>query len=247
MSEALLVRKGGSGGLGFVVAAYPSAPTEAAKENSIGVVTNTPISGWVMQAEQPTGVDGLVWIEVAAESTVAFYADKKQQLKLYPKKVVQYVNGSWTRSDAYIYQSEWKQFSQTILALYWEGVEDSSTGGWTVSHGSKENTYIHVRITGETEARIYTTNKVNVGNYKTIFAEVSSPADNGLTFTVALNLRDSTAVNASSKATKSDTLSKGERKVLSIDISSMDGEFYPVVTTKTVGGSGYDLHRVWME
>ena len=237
---------GVGGGLDFKVKSYETLPS-VGTDNEIAVITNTPMTGWVMQAEQPTASDGLVWIEVSTTSEVPFYADKKELIRLYPASVKQYVNGAWASKEAHIYQGEWKQFWQEMLQLYWDGKESAETGTWNVSNGSKESTYIHMRLAGQTEGRIYPTNKVNVGSSKTISAEVSSPADNLLTFTVELNLREATGANASSKATKSDTLAKGETKILSIDISNMSGEYYPVVTTKTVGGSGFDLHKVWME
>lgn len=121
----------GGGGLNFKVVQYKSTPTGTAKENTIGVVTTTDITGWVMQAEEPTGADGLVWIGVAAESDVAFYADKKGFVKLYPKAVKQYVNGKFANVDAYIYQNGWKLFSNAYFYLI-NGADpcESVTGGW---------------------------------------------------------------------------------------------------------------------
>ena len=124
---------GAGGGLNFKVVQYTETPTGTAAENTIAVVTDTAISSWVMSAEQPDGVDGLVWIEVAAESDVAFYADKKQQVKLYPISVSQYTGGVWGKRVALIYQSGmWVQFSNTVLLLYSYGDQcESVTGGYS--------------------------------------------------------------------------------------------------------------------
>lgn len=115
----------GGGGLDFKVAQYTATPTGTAKENTIGIITDTAISGWKMQAEEPTAVAGLVWIEVAAASDVPFYADKKQTVRLYPVAVKQYVGGSWVNCEAYAYQNGWKQFSSEVVIVYEYGVVGS--------------------------------------------------------------------------------------------------------------------------
>lgn len=112
---------GGGGGLNFKVAQYTATPTASAAENTIGVVTDTAITGWVMQAEQPTASAGLVWIEVGAESEVSFFADKKELVKVYPVSVKQYVDSAWTSVEAYIYlNNAWTQFS--AVGIYRDGV-----------------------------------------------------------------------------------------------------------------------------
>ena len=123
---------GGGGGLNFKVVRYTATPTGTAAENTIAVVTGAQINGWVMQAEQPANDDGLVWIEVAAESDVAFYADKKQYLRVYPKVVKQYISGAWSNRDAYIFQNnKWKLFSNAYFYLI-NGSDpcENVTGGW---------------------------------------------------------------------------------------------------------------------
>ena len=117
---------GGGGGFNFKVVKYNSTPSGTAKENTIGVVTDMAITGWKMQAEEPAGSQGFVWIQVAAESMVPFYADRKQTVRLYPVAVQQYLSGGWTNVGAYIYQqSSWKQFSSEIRIVYEYGVVSS--------------------------------------------------------------------------------------------------------------------------
>lgn len=116
---------GAGGGLDFKVVQYSATPTGTAKENTIGVVTNTAITGWVMQAEQPSAASGKVWVEVATASDVPFYADKKQTVRLYPVAVKQCDGSGWANVSAYIYQNGWKQFSSEVVIVYEYGVVSS--------------------------------------------------------------------------------------------------------------------------
>ena len=161
----------GGGGLNFKVVQYTSTPTGTAKENTIGVVTSTPISGWVMQAEQPKAAAGLVWIEVAAASAVAFYADKKQLVKIYPVKVKQYVDGAFSNKEAYVYQNgAWVQFSTIMMPLYSNGtkyVDFTEQGTGSITWG---DSYVTLNVTtsstaGEHTRNAYTTDAINVSGY----------------------------------------------------------------------------------
>ena len=158
----------GGGGLNIKVVAYASVPTLAAAENTIGVVTDTAISGWVMQAEQPTGVEGMVWIEVAAASDVAFYADKKQRVKVYPASVMQLQADGWTSVDAYIYQGgKWVSFSSAFDGwLYYQGeTYDRITGGWTNATGTlTQNSDSMYVLNG----RATTAKKINTKGFSTL-------------------------------------------------------------------------------
>lgn len=107
-----------AGGLNFTVNQYTSTPTGTVSENTIGVVTSTAISDWVMSATRPTGAAGLVWIELAAASDVAFSAIDEKTVMVYPKSVKQYRSGAWNNCDAYIYQNGWKQFSNDCYFLF---------------------------------------------------------------------------------------------------------------------------------
>ena len=109
---------GAAGGLNFTVNQYTSTPTGTVSENTIGVVTTTAISDWVMSATKPTGAAGLVWIELAAASDVAFSAVDEETVMVYPKSVKQYVGGVWNNRDAYVYQNGWKQFSNDCYFLF---------------------------------------------------------------------------------------------------------------------------------
>lgn len=126
----LVNRIGGAINLNFRVNAYASLP-DSGKENEIAVITETPMTGWVMQAEQPEGVDGLVWIRTGDASMTPFYADKKKQIRLYPVLSRQYINGMWVYKEAYIYRNgAWGKFWNGELYYFGNEFIDI-TGGWS--------------------------------------------------------------------------------------------------------------------
>lgn len=177
---------GNGDGLNFAVKQYTATPTGTAKENTIGVVTDTAITSWVMQAEQPTGAEGMVWIEVAAASDVAFYADKKQQVKLYPKSVKQYVDGAWSSVDAYVYQGgAWVEFSSSWNGeLYYYGDEfESVTGGWIGRAGAAIGTHIikgtdGITLKSSESANMQTANKIDLSGFNTLSVVVTDSTAN---------------------------------------------------------------------
>ena len=167
---------GGSGGLNFEVKAFASADAlpQSARENTIAVVTDTPISSWVMSAEQPAGAEGMVWIEVATVSDVAFYADKKQQVKVYPVSVSQYIDGAWASLDAFIYQNAaWVAFASAFDGwLYYMGEQYVDiTGGWVQANGTltvNEDSLALCGISSTNHGYAATTKQINTTGFSTL-------------------------------------------------------------------------------
>jgi hypothetical protein len=227
---------GGGGGLNFKVVQYTATPTGTAAENTIGVVTSTAISGWVMQAEQPTAVAGLVWIETAAASEVPFYADKKQTVKLYPKAVKQYVSGAWANKEAYVYQNGWVQFSSVSLYLYANGdLYESVTGGWSTNNGTFgkitfEPAYIDLTNGNPYGTNwVYTTNKIDITNYKTL--KVNLTCRNGSNkLTGKFGIGTSTTAFTSNGTYTAGTAAE-ETNDWTFDVSDSNGEYYILVNS----------------
>lgn len=98
------------------VAASSNIPVGTATENKIVVVTNTALTGWVLSADEPECSSGFVWVQTGENAKAAFYADTGRCLKVSPKRVWQFENGTWLMKDAYIYQNgAWVQFSNKML------------------------------------------------------------------------------------------------------------------------------------
>lgn len=180
----IYVMSGNGGGLNFKVVQYTTTPTGTAAENTIGVVTDTAITGWVMQAEQPTGTAGLVWIEVAAASDVAFYVDKKNMIKVYPVFAYQYIGGTWVIKDSYIYQNAaWVILFNSYIYYYGNEFE-SITGGWI---GRRSSDVIGTNIIKGTDGitlkssastNMQTANKIDLSGFNTLSVVVTDSTAN---------------------------------------------------------------------
>lgn len=253
----LINRIGGAINLNFRVTAYASLP-DSGKENEIAVITETPMTGYIMQAEQPEAVEGLVWIEVAATSDVAFYADKKEMVKLYPRSVRQYVDGNLENAEAYIYQNgKWEQFSYTIFLAYNYGTEGVA---WEVGTNTTK---------GESSINYSGNIGGGTGTYK-MLARTKSPID--LTELYSINILCDLNLSGSWNGYKyfgirkdttpdgqddlmytahSDGSDNGEGKIISFNVLNLKGSYYIMVSAQTLnGGTGdgtFSIHKVWGE
>lgn len=91
-------------------------PTGAAAENTIAVISDTAMTGYVLSADEPGQSSGYVWVQTGKGAKVSFYADTGGCLNVCPKYVWQFENGTWLMKDAYIYQNgAWVQFSNKML------------------------------------------------------------------------------------------------------------------------------------
>lgn len=128
------VTGGGGAALNFKVLAYPDEATLLAAipaENTIGIITTTPITSWIFSAEEPSpATAGEVWFSVGIASKVAFSATKKNPVMVYPLSAKQYISGVWADVTAKSYQSgNWEPWWTGLL--YKNGDEQASvTGGW---------------------------------------------------------------------------------------------------------------------
>lgn len=103
---------GGGGGtsLNFDVKAYPSDAdmmTATPKENTIGIITVLPISGWIFSVtapEEPT--EGMAWVITGTARQNEFNALKKNGIHVYPVSAKQYVSGAWVDVIAKRWQGE---------------------------------------------------------------------------------------------------------------------------------------------
>ena len=117
--------------LNFEVKAYPSEVelnTATAKENTIGVVTTNPITGWYFNPVQPENMaEGEVWICVGISGAVSFNALKKNGIQVYPLSAKQYVSGALVDKTAKSYQNgKWVEWIRYLLK---DGVLSPEVGG----------------------------------------------------------------------------------------------------------------------
>ncbi len=110
-------KHGTSSPLNFRVAAYATEDllkADTPKENTIGVVTTIPISGWYFAAEQPENMsEGEVWFLVGTSKSVAFNVLKKNNVTIYPMSAKQMVSGALKAVTAKSYQNgEWTEWNR---------------------------------------------------------------------------------------------------------------------------------------
>ena len=247
----------GGGGLNFKVVGGTTQPASP-KENTIWVNTDTEITGWTFQAEQPTGAEGLLWIQTAAASVAAFDAVKEDNaLMIYPTAAKLYTGGAWTAVEDFIYQAgAWVQLSRE---LYYQGNEfQDYTGGWSDAGKSYNDSYyssaaftknsdcFSVTSQGTVGASIATSDKVDLSSYKTLFAEVE--VSGGAKNESGLAVTESRSYIAGSVAKARTKVSTPFSGVISLDISSLTGwPFYVGVYTlcNFAAGVTMKITRVW--
>lgn len=137
---------GGSGGaaLNFDVVRYATESELLAatpKANTIGIISTTEMTGWIIDANQPENMtNGMVWLSVGTESTVEFNALKKNALQVYLLSAKQMVSGALMNVAAMIYQDgEWNELWDG--GLFANGNQyEFVTGGWS-SNGCTDPGY----------------------------------------------------------------------------------------------------------
>lgn len=109
--------------LNFEIKAYESELLipETTRENTIAVVTETPITAYTIAASEPTApVEGMVWIMTDDALNVSFSATMQNPVLVNPSSVRQYVGGAWERKTAKLYQNgAWIVLG--VVYLYNEG------------------------------------------------------------------------------------------------------------------------------
>lgn len=238
------VSGGGGAALNFKVLAYATEEELLAAtpvENTIGIVTETPITSWIFSATEPSpAAPGMVWISTGTSSLIEFNALKKNGVQVYPISVTQYVSGAWIGKTAKSYQSgAWVDW---INYLYKDGNQYTDlTGGWAVykeNNGgydvSFENDGIEVTYNGAQSnwnASAYTIKKIDVTNYTTLTADVAYIHHySDSKFILGLN----SSPGNTSIFTHSQSLAKtaDDTYPVTVDLSDLSGSFYIGFYTK---------------
>lgn len=198
------VTGGGGAALNFKVLAYATeeallAATPA--ENTIGIITETPITSWIFSATEPSpAAAGMVWISIGTSSSVEFNALKKNGLQVYPISAKQYVGGAWVDKVAKSYQGgEWVVW---LIYLYKAPEEYTElTGGWTrdgftwgsmgIGTVTKTDGGMTVKgVQGSSYAVVVTAKKIDVSELNTLYIRASGNSTVEVRLTTATNLAD---------------------------------------------------------
>ena len=259
---------GSDAGINFSIVAYPSedAVPETSKENTIAVITDTPITSWAMSAEEPEEpVEGMVWILTGTTNDVSFNILKKNCIKVYPLKTYQYIGGTWVEKSSMSCQDGtwvdwfngiffdngdqceiitggwtnkgWTYDDDTILASNIYSTHMKVTGGYTVTDATTGVGVSHSSIVG-------TTNKIKLDNVSKIYANINITQGGSVYLGVTTTKNAQESINIASDY----AISIGEH-TLGINVSSLTGEYYIVLfaTGSTNNGKtpSANITKVW--
>lgn len=247
---------GGGAALNFAVKQYASEAQLLAakpKENTIGVVSDTKITGWYFVSDPPeTMNDGDLWIEVSTGNSSKFNALKKNGLFVYPKRAKQFINGALTDVTAKIYQNgSWNKLLPEFvifesgkgavvpLKTYKESKASISvnTESIKVGYSASDASYV---------TSLRTEDKFNLAIYSTLYMECtpskrlsSKYASFGVTSTAFASADPSTLVWVAKTA----ITTSSEMQVISVDLSAVNESLY-------IGfqfGGNMQAVKIWME
>lgn len=233
----------GGADLNFEVVAYDTEENLLAStptENTIGIVTDTEINGWIFsvtEPETPAGGETQVWIATGAFSPVEFNAVENNGIKVYPLSAKQYVDGAWVDKTAKSYQGgEWVDWFMyfAIDEVFTQEVHSSFATAPTMSDGKMTFNWSDTRTNASAGIVYGTGDGLNLTSINTIFVEMDSLTTTGYTWFI-VSIMTSKISGADASGNFINTLAQNVvvgtqtmpiNGVLSIDTSSYDGVHY---------------------
>ena len=230
---------GGSSPLNFKIVAYATEEELVAaqpKENTIGVVTTTPINGWIFNTIEPTNLmEGMVWFTTSTSSTVPFNVLKKNGIQVYPISAKQYIGSEWVDKTAKSYQAgEWVDW---LTYLYNRGDQCANiTGSWEYKkyHSSASITVgnEYIKCSSSFSSGNYmalgfvrANNPIDLTNYSTVCIVASVTIGGGVQPFIAIRETDSSNAYDGSVVKQNMVSSSGET-MYSVDVSALQGLYY---------------------
>lgn len=208
--------------------------------------------------------EGMVWISTGAFSTAEFNALKKNGIQVYPLSANQYVNGAWEKKPAK--SSRDGAWAEWIVYLYKEGDEYTDvTGGWTASGftysgatitaGRNDEGVLKVSVTKSTSkdnvGLIGTAKKIALNGVSAIKIRytINYIGGSGTSGTGYFGVCDVTDVaNKNRAANVALNAAKDVESTAVLDVSSLDGEYYVVVSswvgTESAAYTHYKVHEI---
>ena len=233
---------GGSGGLNFKIVSYATESellADTPKENTIGVITSIPITGYHFGKDEPSpAAAGMVWIPTGTSSTVEFNALKKNGIQVYPLSAKQQDGSAWVDVTALSYQGvEWVEWLDGTLF----DVAVLSTHTWTLSSGggTKPATLTYgdtgmvlgltaspTRTGGQVWAGCIDNDPDLLSDYNTLIVKYkTSLASSNATIDIGVN---STGKYGGEWVAKKCVASNTNAQTVTIDISSVDSGYATV-------------------
>lgn len=274
MAKGFKCGGGGGSNLNFSVKVYAAEETllaDTPKENTIGIVTDTAVTGVYFRASFITASEGRVMIAFDGDSSGLgstdspnFYAWNTEiagiasNMTVYPRSCAQYISGAWVNKIAYIYKGgTWVQFSEDVteLALYNAGDQCTDvTGGWEAYSDpgiilASDHIYLMIG-SGYVGRQAWTANSVDMSNYSTLNVEVtewSKLCYLGINDTKpkSLGWSDSNFTNKDDCEQLAEITANG---VVSMDISAVSGSYFVWLAKpgQNADYAGCKVTKVWL-
>lgn len=218
-------------GLALNVVAYSSAPTGTAPENTVAIVTSTPITGYTISSTTPSvTTNGYVYIQTGITATAPINISPTEQVYLYPLRAYQRQNGSWVSVSAYTYSNgswvNWNTYfyatgSGALVPL--TVLKNSSVSASSVSIRSD---YIYMLVNsavGYAGVGVRTTSTVNMSLYSQIVFDVyMTSASNGTLYCGV----DTRVLDETGTPTVRVAATKGTRGLVTVNTSGLSGNYY---------------------
>ena len=239
---------GGGTPLDFKIVAYATEEellADTPMENTIGVITDVPITGYRFSAAEPEVlVEGMVWIKTGVTSSVEFNIVKNDEIIICPLDAHQYINSTWVFIFPMSYlNNSWNNW---IVYLYRNGSEfNTLTGGWEINQTcggtiTKNSNSVSFDVYGVSSKNTYgiinTVEMIDLTEFSklTINSDWTSSTDNGYT---RLRFGVSNIHPVSFDTVASPTAYISSENIL--DISTLTGEYYVFVGAGFSGSPNY--------
>lgn len=235
----------------------PSNPVE----NTIAVITETPITGWSFAVTEPaTPYTGMVWLRTSTNLATSFNALRKNELFVYMDYVKQYIGGTWVSKDAQLFKNgAWHGLFSGVL--YDSGDEYTNyTGGWEyetlvyMSYGGaygkgtvqKNADSIYLYTYDSTQASVVTQNKIDISKYSTLNLDYSGFYDEATGWKHFALLSGIGKFEEVAVASTKISAANGQ---VAIDVSNITGNYYVGVVINTGDGTTTKLtiNKIWLE
>lgn len=252
---------GGGSDLNFkiIAVASESALPSSAAENTIAVITTTPITSYVFSSTAPTSpAEGMVWFATGTASTVGFNAIKRNGLWVYPTGCQQYVSGEWTVKEIMVYlNGAWTGLKKylykngDLCTTLTGGWEQTAAFGYTATHqNSGAVTYnadnFYCAPTGSPQcAMLNPVNAVDLTDVQTVVIDATVTGNSGGQLCYIMPTKTSIGNNSSVAQIGTASAQIGVRTEYRLDVSALSGSYYLFVGALSTRQAR--VYQIWLE
>lgn len=227
---------GGAGGaLNFTVKAYATEAvllSDAPKENTIGVITETEVTSWIFSASEPSDpADGMVWIVIGTSSAAEFNAAKKNTLMVYPLSAKQYAGDAWAAVTAKSYHNgawiDWLIFLYNRGEIGIGGTPEQIYKEYESDAVTLNYDHIAINLSGTVTNRAGFPEPVDFSRFNTVTATVKVPEKWTHAVQFRFGVDSEQLLSAAYTAQAIDGYTADTEYTITLDVSSYNGTSKP--------------------